>query len=105
MYIFIQMSAEMWQFDPAGDLYFEKLVNGFLPKLLQRWTAAKTSHYVSVIVFSRWYYTNADQLHLFDDELRASVSVDHRGRHYQVVMHADNSGPLRTGLLSIARPE
>ena len=30
LYLFIQMSSEMWDFDMYGDLYFEKAVNGFL---------------------------------------------------------------------------
>ena len=30
VYLFIQMSSEMWDFDLLGDLYFEKAVDGFL---------------------------------------------------------------------------
>jgi hypothetical protein len=30
------MSSEMWEFDPQGDLYFEKCVDGFLPELFAR---------------------------------------------------------------------
>lgn len=33
VYIFLQMSSEMWDFDIYGDLYFEKAVNGFLSDL------------------------------------------------------------------------
>ena len=35
--IFIQMSSEMWEFDPYGDLYFEKAVSGFLNDLFAKW--------------------------------------------------------------------
>lgn len=36
VFIFVQLSREMWEFDANGDLYFEKLVNGFIPKLLAK---------------------------------------------------------------------
>lgn len=38
--IFIQMSAEMWEFDNYGDLYFEKAVGGFLVDLFSQWKVA-----------------------------------------------------------------
>lgn len=37
VYLFIQMSSEMWEFDVHGDLYFEKAINGFLVDLFQKW--------------------------------------------------------------------
>lgn len=37
VYLFIQMSSEMWDFDIHGDLYFEKAVNGFLTDLFLKW--------------------------------------------------------------------
>lgn len=37
VYLFIQMSSEMWDFDINGDLYFEKAVNGFLCDLIAKW--------------------------------------------------------------------
>lgn len=37
VYLFIQMSSEMWDFDIHGDLYFEKAVNGFLADLFTKW--------------------------------------------------------------------
>ena len=37
VYLFIQMSSEMWDCDINGDLYFEKAVNGFLSDLFQKW--------------------------------------------------------------------
>jgi len=30
VYLFIQMSAEMWEYDAYGYLQFERAVNGFL---------------------------------------------------------------------------
>lgn len=37
VYVFLQMSSEMWEFDIYGDLYFEKAVNGFLAQLFTKW--------------------------------------------------------------------
>uniref|UniRef100_A0A8D2KY27 DEP domain-containing protein 5 n=1 Tax=Varanus komodoensis TaxID=61221 RepID=A0A8D2KY27_VARKO len=56
VYIFIQMSCEMWDFDIYGDLYFEKAVNGFLADLFTKWKEKNCSHEVTVILFSRTFY-------------------------------------------------
>jgi len=40
VYVFLQMSSEMWEFDIYGDLYFEKAVNGFLAQLFAKWKVA-----------------------------------------------------------------
>ena len=69
----------MWEFDPQGDLYFEKCVNGFLPDLFSLWKKNGCSHYVSVIVCSRWYYKET----LLGDEILSQLSKDHRGRYFQ----------------------
>lgn len=61
VYLFLQMSSEMWDFDIHGDLYFEKAVNGFLADLFQKWKVRSIHNlyfyliwYSSVIIF---YYT------------------------------------------------
>jgi hypothetical protein len=54
--IFFQMSREMWEFADDGLLYFEKAVTQFLKELFDRWSAAGTSHSVSIIFFSRTYF-------------------------------------------------
>ncbi|CAD6188597.1 unnamed protein product [Caenorhabditis auriculariae] len=53
--IYVQMCLEMWQLDPQGDLYYEKCVKGFLSELFERWKANTCSHYVSIILCSRFY--------------------------------------------------
>lgn len=47
VYLFIQMSSEMWDFDIHGDLYFEKAVNGFLADLFAKW---KVFFLIAIIV-------------------------------------------------------
>lgn len=37
VYLFLQMSSEMWEYDINGDLYFEKAINGFLNDLFIKW--------------------------------------------------------------------
>jgi len=37
VYLFIQMSREMWDYDINGDLYYEKAINGFLFDLFNKW--------------------------------------------------------------------
>ncbi|XP_058014079.1 GATOR complex protein DEPDC5 isoform X4 [Ahaetulla prasina] len=82
VYIFIQMSCEMWDFDIYGDLYFEKAVNGFLADLFTKWKEKNCSHEVTVVLFSRTFY-NAKSLNEFPELHRCSVQQDHEGRFYE----------------------
>ena len=52
VYLFIQMSSEMWDFDMHGDLYFEKAVNGFLYEMFSKWQKTGASHEVDSIELS-----------------------------------------------------
>jgi DEP domain-containing protein 5 len=47
VYLLIQMSSEMWDFDIYGDLYFEKAPNGFLSELFAKWKRQGSNHEVS----------------------------------------------------------
>ncbi|XP_066466130.1 GATOR1 complex protein DEPDC5 [Tiliqua scincoides] len=82
VYIFIQMSCEMWDFDIYGDLYFEKAVNGFLADLFTKWKEKNCSHEVTVVLFSRTFY-DAMSLNEFPEPQRASIQRDHEGRFYE----------------------
>ncbi|KAF7723038.1 vacuolar membrane-associated protein iml1 [Apophysomyces ossiformis] len=75
-FVFIQMSREMWEFDEDGELYFEKVVNNFLPNLFNRWKDQGTNHVVSIVLFTRVFY-DADDL---PDEL---INVGEDGRRYK----------------------
>ena len=50
VYLFIQMSSEMWDFDLLGDLYFEKAVDGFLYEMFSKWQRTGASHEVRTII-------------------------------------------------------
>lgn len=58
VYLFIQMSSEMWDFDIHGDLYFEKAVNGFLADLFAKWKVRKiyigTTCLVNILYVCLW---------------------------------------------------
>lgn len=82
VYIFIQMSCEMWDFDIYGDLYFEKAVNGFLADLFIKWKEKNCSHEVTVVLFSRTFY-DAKSVDEFPEVNRASIRQDHKGRFYE----------------------
>ncbi|KAG0173849.1 vacuolar membrane-associated protein iml1 [Apophysomyces sp. BC1034] len=75
-FVFIQMSREMWEFDEDGELYFEKVVNNFLPNLFNRWKDQGTNHVVSIVLFTRVFYDAEDPL----DDL---VNEGEDGRHYK----------------------
>nr|XP_058137698.1 GATOR complex protein DEPDC5 isoform X6 [Dasypus novemcinctus] len=82
VYIFIQMSCEMWDFDIYGDLYFEKAVNGFLADLFTKWKEKNCSHEVTVVLFSRTFY-DAKSIDEFPEINRTSIRQDHKGRFYE----------------------
>ncbi|KAF2658715.1 hypothetical protein K491DRAFT_689784 [Lophiostoma macrostomum CBS 122681] len=56
--LFIQMSKEMWDFDAegAGEIMFNRVVNGFLPDLFKRWMRTSARHLVTIILFTRMEY-------------------------------------------------
>ena len=56
VYLFIQMSSEMWDHDSYGDLYFEKAVDGMLKELFQRWSKTGSAHEVTIVLFTRCFY-------------------------------------------------
>ncbi|CAL4401847.1 DEP domain-containing protein [Caenorhabditis elegans] len=78
--IFIQMCSEMNQLDPQGDLYLEKCIKGFLTELFLKWKEQSCTHYVSIILCSRWYAIGG-----VDDAAKRFMkgACDHRGRYYQ----------------------
>ncbi|XP_033220943.1 GATOR complex protein Iml1 [Belonocnema kinseyi] len=82
VYLFIQMSSEMWDFDIHGDLYFEKAVNGFLADLFQKWKKNGSNHEVTIVLFSRTFY-NASSLEEFPNHMRECLQHDYRGRFYE----------------------
>ncbi|KAI0224595.1 vacuolar membrane-associated protein iml1 [Massospora cicadina] len=57
-YLFLQLSVEMWEFEEDGFLFIEKLIDGFLPDLTERWRKMGTNHVVSVILFTRIIYAD-----------------------------------------------
>ncbi|XP_058462915.1 GATOR complex protein Iml1 isoform X2 [Malaya genurostris] len=82
VYLFIQMSSEMWDFDIHGDLYFEKAVNGFLADLYTKWKKLGSNHEVTIVMFSRTFYA-AKCLDEFPLHMRECLQVDYKGRFYE----------------------
>ncbi|XP_072163307.1 GATOR1 complex protein DEPDC5-like [Diadema setosum] len=82
VYLFIQMSSEMWDFDTCGDLYMEKAVTGFLTELFTRWKEKNSNHEFSIILFSRTYF-EADSVDDFPPEMRPRLHVHEDGRYYE----------------------
>ena len=102
VYLFLQMSSEMWDFDIYGDLYFEKAVNGFLSELFAKWKRHGSNHevrilltvlanpkfktilssQVTIVLFSRIFY-ETDSLENFPESVRACLQQDYRGKFYE----------------------
>lgn len=82
VYLFLQMSSEMWDFDIYGDLYFEKAVNGFLSDLFMKWKKNGSNHEVTIVLFSRTFY-KASSLEEFPESMRECLQKDYKGRYYE----------------------
>ncbi|KAF9932750.1 vacuolar membrane-associated protein iml1 [Linnemannia zychae] len=94
-FIFIQMSREMWEFDEDGDIFFEKVIFGFLPQLFARWRGkrdgktemeAPTNHVVSIVLFSRIFYQEEEEARFRIDGYpgdQTGLQRDDEGRYYQ----------------------
>ncbi|XP_067132327.1 GATOR complex protein Iml1 isoform X2 [Centruroides vittatus] len=82
VYLFLQMSSEMWDFDINGDLYFEKAVNGFLSDLFAKWKKLSCNHDVTIVLFSRTFY-EAHSTEEFPEYMRECLQQDYKGRFYE----------------------
>ena len=89
--VFIQMSKEMWEFDESGEIYFEKVLFGFLPELIRKWDTIGTNHVISIILFTRVLY-DPSELHLLEG---VPVRCDEAGQpyvdYYKVVVDLESS--------------
>jgi DEP domain-containing protein 5 len=82
LYLFLQLSSEMWDFDIFGDLYFEKACNGFLADLFMKWKKLASNHEVTIVLFSRTFYA-AKSLDEFPPHMRECLQLDYKGRFYE----------------------
>ncbi|XP_054168694.1 GATOR complex protein Iml1-like [Oppia nitens] len=82
VYLFLQMSSEMWDYDINGDLYFEKAVNGFLSDLFDKWKRFNCSHDVTIVMFSRTYF-DAYSIEDFPESMQECLQQDSKGRFYE----------------------
>ncbi|GFR17135.1 GATOR complex protein DEPDC5 [Trichonephila clavata] len=82
VYLFIQMSCEMWDFDINGDLYFEKAIDGFLPDLFSKWKKLHCNHDVTIVLFSRTFY-DAQNIEEFPVNMRECLQKDYKGRFFE----------------------
>jgi hypothetical protein len=71
------INSQRREFAHDGHLYFEKAVNGFMRVLIDRWKALSAEHSVSIIFFSRTYFTGGSG--------PTPLKVDHQGIPYEVL--------------------
>ena len=89
--LFLQMSSEMWEFDESGELYYEKVLHGFLPDLLRKWKVIGTNHVVSVILFTRVLYDASECEHLAGRPVLRTASGQLYIDYYKVIVDLDSS--------------
>ncbi len=104
VYLFIQMSAEMWQFDPHGDLYFDKAIS-FLKEMFNRWKEAGSSHEVTIVLFSRCFY-DAEDSSEFPKEMQQCVQKSKDGLYedfYRVVVQNERFDDWQETILQLTK--
>ena len=82
VYLFIQMSSEMWQYDVHGELFFEKAVDGFLSAMFNRWEKNGSSHEVTIVLFSRCFY-KASSIREFPERMQDCLQVGYNNSFYE----------------------
>lgn len=55
VYVLVELSEEMYQFDENGFLYHEKCIQ-FLKAYFERCAKSSSTHEVCVVLYSRLYY-------------------------------------------------
>ncbi|PWZ00659.1 hypothetical protein BCV70DRAFT_174985, partial [Testicularia cyperi] len=88
--LFIQLSREMWEFDEDGEIYYEKALQGFIPELLRRWRDIPTNHVLTVILFARVHYDEAE-LHMLEGPIRQQEDGRHYIDYYKVVVDLESN--------------
>lgn len=89
--VLIQMSKEMWEFDEGGEIYYEKVLQGFLPDLLERWDEIGTNHVVSVVLFTRVHYAKEEREHLEGLPVQQTASGQLYVDYYKVVVDLESN--------------
>lgn len=97
--LYIQMSKEMWEFEPtcSGDIIAERVINRFLPELFKRWSDLKAHHAVSIVLFTRMEvsFGAAHNQPVPETGKDLSRSVSYRD-YYRVVVSAMSSSEAPT---------
>ncbi|KAG7192647.1 vacuolar membrane-associated protein iml1 [Scheffersomyces spartinae] len=52
VFMMIQLSEEMWNFEETGEIIFHKLVNSLFPRIFKLWRDKNTHHSISIILFT-----------------------------------------------------
>jgi hypothetical protein len=102
-FIFIQMSKEMWDFDEDGELYQEKLLDGFLPDLFDQWRRVGTNHAVSIILFTRVIYTPGEAPIHDPTVVRNDQTGNYTKDFYRVVIDFDSRSDWNTVLVQLKK--
>ena len=83
IFLFVQLSAEMWEFDELGDIYFERALKRFIRPLCANWQQKHCHHELTVVYFSRTFFLS-DSWDQFPEETRqSSVQRSENGAFYQ----------------------
>jgi Vacuolar membrane-associated protein Iml1 len=81
----VQVSIEMYEYAPNGQLYLEIFISDFVTTLLQKWKALQATHSLTVVFFSRTFFIYKVDKGLTESGLDCrAVRFASDGRAYEV---------------------
>ncbi|QIW99377.1 hypothetical protein AMS68_004895 [Peltaster fructicola] len=84
--ILVQLSKEMLEYCHTGDLMYEKMIEGFLVELFQRWEDERARHLVSVVIFGRYDISNDEDEIVAGDDFYRVLHLDTPSQRWHEVL-------------------
>ena len=99
MFWLVQISAEMWEMDSNGDLYFEVFLKRFVEPIIDKWKQLGVTHSLSIIFFARTYYFNKSTVSFYQSSDKKLEG--YRKRAYSFADYEESPANASKCLLSI----
>ncbi|KAJ1927189.1 vacuolar membrane-associated protein iml1 [Tieghemiomyces parasiticus] len=82
--VFVQVSRETWEFLEDGTLYYERALQYFLNELFRRWQRERANHFVTLVLFARYLYTDEEHVWVSDVSYSKELNIHYRD-YYKVI--------------------
>lgn len=81
----VQISIEMYEYAPTGQLYLEIFMSEFVAKLVAKWKAIQATHSLTIVFFTRTFFLNTiDTADIGRGIYDRAIDITPDGRAYEV---------------------